>query len=116
MEFEFDPKKDEANRRQHGVSLDLARELDWNAMQVTLEDASDPNEERWVGIAPKGDRLYVTVYTVQDEDAMRIISLRPATNAEIRRYEQQQGRKQGKVQAKHRRQRGARQGRHKGRS
>ena len=115
MEFEFDPKKDEANRRQHGVSLDLARELDWNAMQVTLDDASEPNEERWVGIAPKGDRLYMTVYTVQDEDAMRIISLRPATNAEIRRYEQKQGRKQGKVQAKHRRQRGARQGRHKGR-
>jgi uncharacterized DUF497 family protein len=26
VEFEFDPKKDEANRKQHGVSLDLARE------------------------------------------------------------------------------------------
>jgi len=49
VDFEFDPKKDEANRRQHGVSLDLARELDWNAMQVTLDDASRPNEERWIG-------------------------------------------------------------------
>jgi uncharacterized DUF497 family protein len=116
VEFEFDPKKDEANRKQHGVSLNLARELDWNAMQVTVDDASDPNEERWIGIAPKGDRLYVTVYTVQDEDAMRIISLRPATNAETQRYEQQQDRKQERVQAKHRRQRGARQGRHRGRS
>ncbi len=103
------------NRKQHGVSLNLARELDWNAMQVTVDDASDPDEERWIGIAPKGDRLYVTVYTVEDEDAMRIISLRPATNAETRRYEQQDS-KQGRIQAKHRRQRGAHQGRHKGRS
>lgn len=114
MEFEFDPKKDEANRRQHGVSLALARDLDWNAMLVSVDDASDPNEERWIGIAPKADRLYVAVYTVRDEDTMRIISLRPATNTEIRGYEQQQGRKQGRVQAKHRRQRGTRQGRHKG--
>lgn len=51
MNFEFDPKKDEANRGRYGVSLDLARELDWNAMQVTLDDASEPNEERWIGIS-----------------------------------------------------------------
>jgi uncharacterized protein len=116
VDFEFDPRKDEANRKQHGVSLDLARELDWNAMQVTLDDASEPNEERWIGIAPKGDRLYVAVYTVRDEDTMRIISVRDATNTEIRRYEQQQGRKQGKIQAEHRRPRRPHQGRHKGRS
>jgi uncharacterized DUF497 family protein len=57
VDFELDPKKDEANRGRHGVSLDLARELDGNAMQVTLDDASEPNEERWIGIAPKADRL-----------------------------------------------------------
>ena len=84
MNFEFDPKKDEANRRQRGVSLDLARELDWNAMQVILDDASQPNEERWIGVAPKEDRLYVAVYTVRGEDTMRIISVRAATNTEIR--------------------------------
>jgi uncharacterized protein len=116
VDFEFDPKKDEANRRQHGVSLDLARELDWNAMQVTLDDASQPDEERWIGIAPKDDRLYVTVYTVRGEDTMRIISLRAATNTEIRRYEQQQGSKQGKIQAEHRRPRRPHKGRDKGRS
>jgi uncharacterized DUF497 family protein len=34
VKVEFDPKKDEANREKHGVSLELADELDWNTMMV----------------------------------------------------------------------------------
>jgi uncharacterized DUF497 family protein len=113
VEIEFDPQKDEANRKKHAVSLDLARELDWNAMQVTADDADEHGEERWIGIAPKGDRLYTTVYTIRGEDTMRIISLRQATNAEIERYEHQ-GKRQGKIQAQQRRRRGPHKGRHKG--
>lgn len=113
MEIEFDPTKDAANRKKHGVSLDLARELDWNAMLITEDDATDYGEERWTGIAPKGDRLYTLVYTERGAETMRVISLRHATNPEIRRYEQQ-GRKQTEVQTQHRRRRSPHKGRHKG--
>lgn len=115
MECEFDQQKDETNRSKHGVSLNFARELDWDAMLVVEDDTGDYDEERWIGIAPKGERLYTTVFTVRGEDRMRVISLRPATNSEIRRYEQQ-GKKQSEVRPKHRRRGKSDKGRRKGRS
>ena len=90
-------------------------QLDWNAMLVIEDDASGYGEERWIGIAPKGDCLYTAVFTVRGEDKMRVISLRPATNTEIRRYEQQ-GHKQKEIHPKYRRRRKSDQGRHRGRS
>jgi len=110
MEFQFDPKKDEANRKKHGVSLDLARELDWNAMLISEDDVTQDGEERWIGLARRENRLYTTIFTVRGEDTMRIISLRPATNAEIRRYEQQ-GQAQRKSRTKQRSGRRSDQGR-----
>ncbi|MGH8181396.1 MAG: BrnT family toxin [Steroidobacteraceae bacterium] len=71
-------------------------------MLVMADEAGDHGEERWIGIAPKGERLYTIVFTVRGEDRMRVISLRPATNSEIRRYEQQ-GKRQSEVRPKHRR-------------
>src|SRR6516164_2251827 len=35
------PEERRGEPQAAGVSLDLARELDWNAMQVTLDDASE---------------------------------------------------------------------------
>lgn len=57
MECEFDQQKDETNRDKHGVSLNFGRELDWNAMSVMEDEAGDQGEERWIGIAPEGERL-----------------------------------------------------------
>jgi hypothetical protein len=44
MEIEFDPAKDEANRRRHGVSLDLAAEMDFEVALVGWTSAS-PTEK-----------------------------------------------------------------------
>ena len=44
---------------------------------------------RWLGIAPQRDKLYAVVFTVREDETMRIISVRPATNSEVRRYETQ---------------------------
>jgi uncharacterized protein len=90
VEIEFDPAKDRANRRKHGVSLALAAELDWNAMWVRADDAGDYGEDRWIGVGPKGTRRYTVVFTVRDDDeTMCIVSLRRATNQEIKCYEGQ---------------------------
>jgi uncharacterized DUF497 family protein len=63
--------------------------LDWDVMLVELDDSQDYGEERWLGTAPEGGKLYYVVFTVNDEETIRIISLRRATNSEIRRYETQ---------------------------
>lgn len=84
-------------------------------MLVTEDDAGGYGEERWIGIPPKGDRIYTILSTVRGEDTMRIISMRPATNTEIRRYEQQ-GQTQRKTHPKHRRRRGSHKSRDKDRS
>jgi uncharacterized DUF497 family protein len=57
VKVEFNPKKDEANRDKHGISLGLASELDWNTMMVQVDDAENYGEDRWIGIAPKDDRM-----------------------------------------------------------
>jgi uncharacterized protein len=114
VKVEFDPKKDEANRDKHGVSLGVGSDLEWNSMLVEVDDAEAYGEDRWIGIAPKDDRLYTAVYVVLDDETVRMISLRLATNAEIEHYERQ-GQPQRKIQAKQRRRRSPRKGRNKGR-
>ena len=93
MKIEFDPAKDSRNRKKHGLSLGFAAELDWDAMQIEPDDSQDFGEERWLGVAPAGGELYAVVFTSRnDDETMRIISLRRASNSEVRRYETQ-GRK-----------------------
>jgi uncharacterized protein len=89
VEIEFNAAKDRRNRAKHSLSLGFAAELDWDSMYVATDDSEDYGEERWIGVAPKGKRLYTVIFTVLDDETMRIISLRHATNAEIRRYESQ---------------------------
>ncbi len=91
MEVEFDKAKDRRNRAKHGLSLTFARNLDWDSMVVALDDRQDYGEERWIGVAPRGGRLYTVVFTMRDEEIPRIISLRRATNSEIEHYEAQSG-------------------------
>ena len=58
-------------------------------MLLQVDDREDYGEERWIGIAPQGGRLYTAVFTMRDHGTLRIISLRRATNTEIERYETQ---------------------------
>ena len=90
MRIEFDRTKDIQNRRKHGLSLEFAAELDWDAMQMRLDDSHDYGEERWLGVASAGGELYAVVFTLRDDDeTIRVISLRRASTAEVRRYETQ---------------------------
>ena len=84
METRFDPAKSVANLRKHGVSLELAFQLDDDAALVA-EDTSARGEQRFVAIGPIGDELYVLVYTERDND-IRPISLRMAERSERKLY------------------------------
>lgn len=85
MRIEFDPAKDAANRARHGVSLALARELDWDAALVWIDDRFSYDELRMIALAPKTNILYYVAF-VERGNRRRIISLRPATRREVKHY------------------------------
>ena len=85
MRIEFDPAKDASNRARHGVSLALARELDWDAALVWIDDRFAYDELRMIALAPKTNILYYVAF-VERGDRRRIISLRRATRREVKHY------------------------------
>lgn len=87
MKIEFDPVKDEINRKKHGVSLAAADGFDWATAFEREDDRFDYGETRFVGIGLIEGRLHVMVFTEgTDEDAVRVISLRLAEKYEARYY------------------------------
>jgi len=87
VRFDFDPNKDRLNREKHGLSLSLARELDWDAALLWIDDRQDYGETRVLALAPKTEILYYVAF-VDREDVRRIISLRRANRREVKRYVQ----------------------------
>ena len=87
MRIEFDPAKDAANLAKHGVSLALARELDWEAALVWVDDRFEYGELRIIALAPKTKILYYVAFVNRGE-VRRIISLRRANRREVKRYVQ----------------------------
>ena len=87
VSVEFDPAKDDANRVKHGVSLQAATCFDWDTALEREDDRFDYGEARFVAIGLIDARLYVMVFTEgSDDDAVRIIGLRPAEKHETRFY------------------------------
>ena len=87
MRIEFDPAKDSVNRANHGVSLALARELDWDAALVWVDNRFAYDEVRMIALAPETGTLYYVAF-VERREARRIVSLRRATRREVKRYVQ----------------------------
>ena len=85
MQIEFDHAKDRASRRNHGVSLSLAWELDWEAALVWQDERFEYGEMRMIALAPQTETLYYVAFVERDE-ALRIISLRRATRREVNHY------------------------------
>jgi uncharacterized protein len=87
MRITFDPVKDAANLSKHGVSLAVARELDWEAALVWIDGRFEYDELRMIALAPKTGILYYVAF-VDRRETRRIISLRRATRLEVKHYVQ----------------------------
>jgi uncharacterized protein len=86
-EFEFDPAKAAGNLHKHGVSFADAQGVFIDPLAVHRMDPDAEAEERFVAVGTgSASHLLVVVYTVRG-DAIRLISARRATPAEIRIYE-----------------------------
>jgi hypothetical protein len=83
---DFDPAKDAANRRKHGLPLDRWPEFD--AAPVLIEDRrGDYGEQRWWAIGRIDGKGHVVTFTWR-EGRVRMISFRRARDQEMQRYEQ----------------------------
>lgn len=63
MRIEFDPAKSASNWRKHGLSLDEAEFIDWDAAIYRLDQRSFYGEWRALVMAPLAGRLHVAVFT-----------------------------------------------------
>lgn len=87
VDVEYDPAKDTVNRAKHGISLAAAAAFDWDTAFEREDDRFDYGEVRFVAIGLVESRLYVMVFAEGSHDnAVRVISLRPAEKHEVRFY------------------------------
>ena len=88
MTATFDPRKDAANLKKHGISLTEGDGVLSDPLAVTIEDESAEGEPRFVTLGTNTfGSLRVVVWTLRDDD-FRIISVRKPTRKERRTYEE----------------------------
>jgi uncharacterized DUF497 family protein len=85
MEFEFDPKKSEANREKHGIDFDAAKAL-WLDMNAVEIPARSEFETRKMLIAGYDGKVWSVIFTERG-NKVRLISVRRARKNEEDLYE-----------------------------
>ena len=92
MRFTWDPRKDAANRRKHGIGFELARRVFDDPSHISIQDRHEGGEERWQTIGLIGPvAIFMIAHTYEEDDGeevVRIISARKATKAERRQYDE----------------------------
>jgi len=82
----FDPAKNAANVRKHGVSPAVGDGVLYDPLALTIEDDSAEGERRFVTVGANSfGNLMVAVYSHHGND-VRLISVREATPKERRNY------------------------------
>lgn len=77
----FDPAKNRSNAKKHGVSLQRARDFDFNTALFDVGDSQDDGEVRYGAIGWLHALLYTLTFTRTGEE-IRAISLRKASTQE----------------------------------
>ena len=85
MAFEYDPGKNAANKRKHGIDFEEAQSL-WDDRWLLEAPARTDDEPRFLAIGKLRDRHWSAI-CVRRGGNVRIISVRRARKQEIERYE-----------------------------
>lgn len=85
MEFEFDPKKSEANKTKHGIDFHEAQAM-WNDPDLIEIPVKTSDEPRYLAIGKISGKHWSAVIAYRGEK-IRIISSRRSRKEEVDLYE-----------------------------
>ncbi len=94
MHFEWDPNKNEINKKKHGLSFDEAKTVFYDEYAVLFDDPDHSAEEdRFLilGISQRENLCIVSHCYRGDDEIIRIISARKATKSETAFYTSNRG-------------------------
>jgi uncharacterized DUF497 family protein len=86
VRFSWDPRKVASNVRKHGVTFEEATTVFADPLAMVVTDAVHGDRSLIIG-EPFKRRVLLTVFIERDDEQIRIISARRATNNERRNYE-----------------------------
>lgn len=88
LNFEWDPRKDAANQRKHGVSFHEAKTVFTDEYARLIADPDHSEEDRFILLGTSiHSRLLVVCHSVRAGETIRIISARKADKRERNIYE-----------------------------
>ena len=89
VQFKWDPQKERANLREHGISFSEAASGLEDDFGITREDSAGLEEQRFVtlGMSDKGN-LLVVVHAFREPDTIRVISAWKANKRQKGTYEE----------------------------
>ena len=85
MEFEFDKRKNDINKKKHGIDFIESQKI-WNDPDRIEIPAKTIDEQRFLIIGKISDKYWSGIITYRD-DRVRIISVRRSRQEEIDIYE-----------------------------
>lgn len=88
MPISFDPRKNERNIAERGLSFALVEEFEWDSALVVEDVRRDYGERRFQVLGMITGRLHALVFTPR-AGRVHVISLRKANRREIKLYEAQ---------------------------
>jgi uncharacterized DUF497 family protein len=89
MELEWDAAKAASNLQKHGVAFEDAERVFYDAGRIeTYDGRENHGEDRWATIGLVYAAVLYVVYTVRNEDTIRLISARKANASEQKQYRQ----------------------------
>lgn len=88
IRFEWDPAKNDANQRKHGLRFEDAKTIFfWGPDRLDWLDEKHPgNEARFISVAPIPVGLITVVWTESSDDVVRIIGVRRSSKRERELY------------------------------
>jgi uncharacterized protein len=95
MRYEWDDQKNTLNKADHRIGFEAMVGFEWNTAVTGIDDREDYGELRETALGFIGERLHFLVYVALDDDGIRAISLRRASNNEKRRYVDERKRQMG---------------------
>lgn len=89
LKFEWDPNKNEINKKKHGLSFETAKEVFYDEFAILFDDPDHSEEEdRFLIIGSiRTEQICIVSHCYRDnENTIRIISARRATKNERKAY------------------------------